>query len=138
MRGQGGPFGLMMIFIAFLVIGMAVFYLYSVAIVPQIKQGAGQLAQVTSGRIGMLRSLIGACDAWRAPQSFYDPAALSSGMIEAINRLFPGMGCSQDAPLACEQVCACTYKLEKYCHIGDPGSSAGACAAEPCRVVVEG
>ena len=141
MRGQNGPFGFMMVFAAVLVIGMAVFYLYNVAILPQIKQGTGQLMQVTQGPTALVKSASAACEAWRSPQSFYDPSALSESIIEAVNKIFPSMNCAQDTPINCEHACACLYQLSKYCHIGDPGSSTSACltgGSEECRLVVEG
>lgn len=131
-------FGMMMIFAAALLIGMAIFYFYNVAIVPQIKSSTDVLVGLTTSRVGQVKQTVSACQAWRSPQSFYDPAALSQGIIEPINSIFPQMQCSQDSPLSCEETCACLYKLAKYCRIGEPGSSASGCLAEPCRVVVEG
>jgi hypothetical protein len=137
MRSQIG-FGMMMVMVAVMIIGVAIFFFYQTGIVPQIKAGTGELTALTVGEIALVKSATSACEVWRSPQSFYDPSALSASMVEAISKVFPDTRCSQDTPLGCEQACSCLLKLNKYCHIGDPGGTPSACKAEPCRVIVEG
>ena len=130
--------GFLMVIMAVIIIGLAFVFFFQTAIVPQIKSSTEEITMIVSGNIGTVRSATSACESWRSPQSFYDPAALSVGMIEAINRAFPGIRCSQDTPLGCERACACMLKLSRYCHIGESGSSVDACKGEPCRVEMEG
>jgi hypothetical protein len=137
MKSQAG-FGFMMLIIAGIVVTLAVIYFYQAAIIPQVQNTQDELLITANGDIGLVRSAISACETWRSPQAFFDPGALSMGMVKAINAIFPEMRCGQDHPLACEQVCACLIKLNRYCQIGFDEGSVDNCLGEPCRVVVEG
>ncbi len=84
--------------------------------------------------INKVSSALSVCRIWRAPPTYFDPAAISSNLVEGVNAAIPNDKCSISNPGACEALCACLLKQEMYCNIGEPGYDVDLCINNPCIV----
>ena len=125
-----------------LVLAIAVAIAFAV-MVPQV-QATGEtlddfMAEHSSdSMIGKLNDLHTKCSLWRAPPSYFEPAALTTDLVSKIKEVFPTSECSIEYPHTCEMYCSCLIKMKLYCDMSGPKANKKFCLEDSCRVTLEG